>query len=194
MSKDKALKKIMPSDLGVMDFANDIQNYRDLLDEEKSLVEQVAENKERLADFTKQFANSGYNTYSSGRLDVVVFVTPPPVNEKYKELLKNREMVGRLAGMIEIGSEFLSSLISKEELAEIKKLVKYHKATDKYSRKIDEEKTEAKRKEYEEILSMGQSLNDKLESVREKKKNARDFVGYVKDIATIASASKKGKK
>jgi hypothetical protein len=193
MSKDKALKKIMPSDLGVMDFANDIQNYRNLLDEEKSLVEQVAENRERLANFTKQFADPSY-TYSNGRVEIRVYVTPPAISEKYRELLKNRDMVGRLEDLVREGSEFLSSLISKEELAEIKKLVKYHRATDKYSRKIDEEKTEAKRKEYEEILRVGQSLNDKLESVREKKKNARDFVGYVKDIATIASASKKGKK
>lgn len=190
--KDKNLAKIQPSGVGEMDFGGEVSKYKTILKTEGALREKLFT---QMGKIRVWFKENGFTHKEIVAVSQITFyekeVKVDKNSKAYRDVMKDSNFGSKIFNLINDKYSKIGEYLGKQSLAELEKVamayaIEYHC----YEKKEDRELTSKKRKEYQELVDVVEDTETKLVELRSDKDSSKDFVAYIKDLASIARASR----
>ena len=191
MSDKKDITKsisISPESARKVDFSQQTTNFKDLLDKEIELTERQEVLDEEIQKLFEPYCNEDESILSyAGSVDsTYIYKKREVVSEDVKQLSKiYGNTIQNITSQNQL-SKMITKVIGQQAFDKLKAVSDYYYNV----KEVDEQETKKVRTKLAVILKEQSQTNRKLNLISGKKAQSKEYVSYVKDVASIAASTK----
>lgn len=187
-----------PAEVSIMSFDDDIKDYKSILAAQNETEKTIEEKKKEITNFLQEHhSNYRYDQEGYAMNDLKVYKTnkKPTFSADVEELRKNYGSEFNYMINTEKYLSILKRHIGKNGINFLEEVSDAFKRLSNFSeRTLDEEATTKAKGELKKLFDELKALELKVDNLQKRKAAAKEYVSYVKDIASIASVAKKENK